>query len=59
MAITRVGSTSSAAGNGQDATLTLTNIAGLAQDDLVIVAYGIGDNDGDDINVTGIVVTLD
>jgi hypothetical protein len=50
MAISYVASTSAAAANGSDATLTLSGL-GLQQNDLVIVAYGIGDNDNVDFNM--------
>ena len=51
MAITFVGSTSGNATDGGDVTLDLTTISGLAQDDLVIVAYVIGDNDNVDFTM--------
>ena len=42
MTISFVGSTSSNAANGANVTADLTNITGLAEDDYVIFAYGIG-----------------
>jgi hypothetical protein len=45
-AVTYVGGTSGTAENGGDVALTLSNITGLQEDDIVILAYGIADNDG-------------
>lgn len=47
MAISFVGSAEASAADGGNATIDLTTISGLAQNDLVIVAYGIGTNAGD------------
>lgn len=49
MAISFVGSAEGSATNGNDVTLTLPG--GMQQDDLVIVAYAIGDNDNLDFNM--------
>jgi hypothetical protein len=49
MAITYVGSTSNSAESGANVTLTLTNITGLAQDDIVFVAYSESDFDDNDM----------
>lgn len=48
MAISFVGSAENSAINGADVTLTLP---AMLQDDLVIVAYGVGDNDNVDFNM--------
>jgi hypothetical protein len=45
MVISFVGSASNRANNGNDVTLDLTTITGLAENDIVIVAYAAGDND--------------
>jgi hypothetical protein len=50
MAISYVGETSGAAINGANVTLDLSTL-GLQQGDLVVVAYGIGDNDSLDFNM--------
>jgi len=51
MAISHVGGTTNAQANGGDPVLTLSGIAGLAQDDLVIISFGIGDSDGVDFTM--------
>lgn len=51
-AITYVGTTENSSNNGADVTLTLSNIAGLAENDIVIVSYTIGDNDNVDMDMT-------
>jgi hypothetical protein len=50
VAISYVNGTSNTATNGADVTLTLSGL-GLQQNDLVIIAYGIGDNDNVDFNM--------
>lgn len=52
MAITQVGGTTASAINGGNVALNLTLIAGLAANDLVIVAFGIGDSDDVDFNMS-------
>jgi hypothetical protein len=51
VAISFIGSVEGGATEGGDVTLDLTTISGLAQNDLVIVAYGIGDADNVDENM--------
>ena len=51
MAIAYRGGTANSATNGGNVALDLTEIVGLAEGDLVIVAYAIGDNDGDDFTM--------
>jgi hypothetical protein len=51
MAISFVGSVSQAQPNGSDITLDLTTITGLAQNDLVIVAYTVGSSDDGDYDM--------
>ena len=51
MAISFVGSAEGSAQNGGDVTLDLTTISGLAQNDLVIVAYSIADTGDVDHNM--------
>jgi len=51
MAIAFRGSASATAVNGGDPSITLSGISGLAQNDLVIVAYSIADNDNVDENM--------
>jgi hypothetical protein len=48
MAISFLGQDIARANNGGDPSIDLTTIVGLAENDLVVVAYGIGDNDGVD-----------
>ena len=52
MAISFVGSTSGSAIDGGNVTLDLTTISGLAENDLVIVAYAAGDNDSVDSDMS-------
>jgi hypothetical protein len=51
MAITFVGSAVANATNGGDPSIDLTTISGLAEDDVVVVAYVIGDNDNTDFDM--------
>jgi hypothetical protein len=50
-AVSYIDSTTANANNGADATLDLTAITTLQEDDLVIVAYSIGDNDNNDYDM--------
>lgn len=52
MAIEFIANRSAGAVDGGDVTLTLSTIAGLAQNDLVIVSFAIGTNDGVDLDMT-------
>ena len=49
--ITFVDSTSNSAVNGGDVVVDLTDIADLAEDDIVILSYAIGDNDDGDFTM--------
>lgn len=51
MAITFVAGAIANATNGGDVAVDLTDITGLAEDDLVVLIYGIGDSDGTDFDM--------